>query len=207
MEDVINEHQSNNYESLIQKLEADIRQHIRIEQQQRLQIETLQQKIDEMQMEHEQEIKQLQTLIENKKFIAINKVQNLNQTNFIIDKGQTENTKKKSPTAFERLSILVKKHKQSKTTSTSEQMLALLKQLISAQQLRGKRLSTLRRENTTKGAFYTHRDDSSSIDKIRKTQSKLRNSQILQQDEDIKSSSFDADKKRYQKFQHLLKQK
>ncbi|CAD8052844.1 unnamed protein product [Paramecium sonneborni] len=43
------------YESLIQKLEADIRQHIRIEQQLRIYTETLQQKIDDFIIEREQQ--------------------------------------------------------------------------------------------------------------------------------------------------------
>ncbi|CAK85092.1 unnamed protein product (macronuclear) [Paramecium tetraurelia] len=44
------------YETLIQKLEADVRQHIRIEQQLRIYTETLQQKIDDFISEREQQI-------------------------------------------------------------------------------------------------------------------------------------------------------
>ncbi|CAD8139550.1 unnamed protein product [Paramecium octaurelia] len=48
------------YETLIQKLEADVRQHIRIEQQLRIYTETLQQKIDDFVIEREQQIQMIQ---------------------------------------------------------------------------------------------------------------------------------------------------
>ncbi|CAD8044937.1 unnamed protein product [Paramecium primaurelia] len=47
------------YETLIQKLEADVRQHIRIEQQLRIYTETLQQKIDDFVLEREQQTQQI----------------------------------------------------------------------------------------------------------------------------------------------------
>ncbi|CAD8133519.1 unnamed protein product [Paramecium octaurelia] len=47
------------YETLIQKLEADVRQHIRIEQQLRIYTETLQSKIDDFVIEREQQTQQI----------------------------------------------------------------------------------------------------------------------------------------------------
>ena len=55
------------YEELIQKLEGDIRMHIRVEQQMRLHIENLQQKIEDLEREFEYSFKKTKSeLIELK---------------------------------------------------------------------------------------------------------------------------------------------
>ena len=47
------------YEEAIQKLEGDVRMHIRVEQQMRLHIENLQQKIEDLEKEHKVNWKKL----------------------------------------------------------------------------------------------------------------------------------------------------
>ena len=69
---------NNKYEQEIQRLEAAIRQHIRVEQQQRLHIEALNQKIEELQQQYDTDsknyndkIKSLENMCSQ---ISINKV-------------------------------------------------------------------------------------------------------------------------------------
>lgn len=59
------EHHNNGYESIIQKLEGTIRQHIRVEQQQRLHIESLTQKIEELITDKNTETKNLNEKIKH----------------------------------------------------------------------------------------------------------------------------------------------
>lgn len=49
------------YEEAIQKLEADVRMHIRVEQQMRLHIENLQQKIEDLDKENVNSLKKVKT--------------------------------------------------------------------------------------------------------------------------------------------------
>ncbi|CAD8128800.1 unnamed protein product [Paramecium sonneborni] len=81
------------YESLIQKLEADIRQHIRIEQQLRIYTETLQQKIDDFLLEKEQQtqlIKEYEQQIKSKnKDIVIYQ----SELRKLINQNQSKQTK------------------------------------------------------------------------------------------------------------------
>ncbi|CAD8071660.1 unnamed protein product [Paramecium sonneborni] len=214
----------NKYEQEIQRLENTIRQHIRVEQQQRLQIEALMQKLEEEQQKYEAEVKNQNEKIKQLENacsqISINKVQNLNQTNFIIDPN------KKSPTAYDRLNQLVsaktKQYTQSATTINSQQLLKiysnpqqLLKKmqdqknneqmqirLDTQQSEKEQSLLKLRRcmEDNKSEMFSSQRVESSSLEKYNRNSKLMRSSTRQSQ---IVGNSFDLVSKT---MQHYKKQ-
>ncbi|CAD8186970.1 unnamed protein product [Paramecium pentaurelia] len=100
-EEQLEEHINNDYESIIQNLEASIRSHIRVEQQQKLQIESLMQKIEEITVEKELIIQQQQDKI--KSLEQIIKEQNKK----LQENSPIEIIHRKTPSAFERLGKFV----------------------------------------------------------------------------------------------------
>ncbi|CAD8177102.1 unnamed protein product [Paramecium octaurelia] len=122
-EEQLEEHINNDYETIIQKLEASIRTHIRVEQQQKLQIDALIQKIDEVTAEkdiiiiqQQEKIKSLEQAIKD-------------QHKKIFDSSPKEILHKKTPSAFERLSKLVsnKSQKSLQNSNNEANFKALLK--------------------------------------------------------------------------------
>ncbi|CAD8152248.1 unnamed protein product [Paramecium octaurelia] len=112
-EEQLNEHINNDYESIIQNLEASIRSHIRVEQQQKLQIEVLMQKLEEITLEKDLVIQQQQDKIRSLELI-IN-----DQNKKLQENSPVEIIHKKSPSAFfERLGKFVQ-NKAAKQTQNS----------------------------------------------------------------------------------------
>ncbi|CAD8099712.1 unnamed protein product [Paramecium sonneborni] len=106
---------NNDYETVIQKLEASIRTHIGIEQQQKLQIDALIQKIDEIITEKDFIIKQ-----------QLEKIKSLEQVikdqhKKYLDSSPKEILHKKTPSAFERLSKLVSNKSQKSLQNSNNQ--------------------------------------------------------------------------------------
>ncbi|CAK86665.1 unnamed protein product (macronuclear) [Paramecium tetraurelia] len=122
-EEQLEEHMNNDYEAVIQKLEASIRIHIRVEQQQKLQIDALTQKIDEITSEKDIIIKQQQEKIKSLEQII------KDQQKKLLDISPKEVLHKKTPSAFERLSKLVsnKSQKSLQITNNEANFKALLK--------------------------------------------------------------------------------
>ncbi|CAD8055456.1 unnamed protein product [Paramecium primaurelia] len=214
----------NKYEQEIQRLENTIRQHIRVEQQQRLHIEALTQKLEEEQQQYvvevknqNEKIKQLENVCSQ---ISINKVQNLNQTNFIIDPN------KKSPTAYDRLNKLVsaktKQYTQSSSTINSQQLLKiysnpqqLFKKMQDIKNIEQIRVDTqqsdkeqsllkLRRcvEDNQSGMFQSQRIESISLEKYNRNQKLMRNSMRQSY---IMGNSFDLVSKTMQNYKKQQK--
>ncbi|CAD8111091.1 unnamed protein product [Paramecium sonneborni] len=114
---------NNDYETMIQKLEASIRNHIGIEQQQKLQIDALIQKIDEITNEKDCIIKQQSDKIKSMEQII------KDQHKKMLDSSPKEILHKKTPSAFERLSKLVsnKSQKNLQNSNNEANFKALLK--------------------------------------------------------------------------------
>ncbi|CAD8071934.1 unnamed protein product [Paramecium primaurelia] len=122
-EEQLEEHLNNDYEAVIQKLEASIRIHIRVEQQQKLQIDALLQKVDEITSEKDIIIKQQQEKIKSLEQII------KDQHKKLQDNSPKEIHHKKTPSAFERLSKLVsnKSQKSLQNQNNEANFKALLK--------------------------------------------------------------------------------
>ncbi|CAK89758.1 unnamed protein product (macronuclear) [Paramecium tetraurelia] len=119
-EEQLNEHINNDYESIIQNLEASIRSHIRVEQQQKLQIEVLMQKLEEITLEKDLHIQQQQDKIRSLELIINVSIQLFqDQNKKLQENSPVEIIHKKSPSAFfERLGKFVQ-NKASKNTQNS----------------------------------------------------------------------------------------
>ncbi|CAD8186543.1 unnamed protein product [Paramecium pentaurelia] len=122
-EEQLEEHLNNDYETVIQKLEASIRIHIRVEQQQKLQIDALIQKIDEITIEKDIIIQQQQEKIKSQEQVI------KDQHKKLFDSSPKEILHKKTPSAFERLSKLVsnKSQKSLQNSNNEANFKALLK--------------------------------------------------------------------------------
>ncbi|CAD8080191.1 unnamed protein product [Paramecium primaurelia] len=122
-EEQLEEHLNNDYETVIQKLEASIRIHIRVEQQQKLQIDALIQKIDEITIEKDIIIQQQQEKIKSLEQVI------KDQHKKLFDSSPKEILHKKTPSAFERLSKLVsnKSQKSLQNSNNEANFKALLK--------------------------------------------------------------------------------
>ncbi|CAK90415.1 unnamed protein product (macronuclear) [Paramecium tetraurelia] len=164
-EEQLEEHINNDYETIIQKLEASIRTHIRIEQQQKLQIDALIQKIDEVSAEkdiiiiqQQEKIKSLEQAIKD-------------QHKKIFDSSPKEILHKKTPSAFERLSKLVSnKSQKSLQNSNNEANFKALLKICNTEKDRS--LSKGRKQVTVKqesGNQRTNDETQAQTDRNRKT--------------------------------------
>ncbi|CAD8101129.1 unnamed protein product [Paramecium sonneborni] len=114
-EEQLDEHINNDYESIIQDLEAQIRSHIRVEQQQKLQIEALMQKIEELNVQKDLIIQQQQDKIRSLEQMI------KDQNKKFSDNSPIEIIHRKTPSAFERLGKFVQnKAQKSNQNSTYE---------------------------------------------------------------------------------------
>ncbi|CAK87383.1 unnamed protein product (macronuclear) [Paramecium tetraurelia] len=100
-EEQLEEHINNDYESIIQNLEASVRSHIRVEQQQKLQIEGLIQKIEEITAEKDLLMQQQQDKIRSLEQII------KEQNKKLQENSPVEIIHRKTPSAFERLGKFV----------------------------------------------------------------------------------------------------
>ncbi|CAD8186556.1 unnamed protein product [Paramecium octaurelia] len=100
-EEQLEEHINNDYESIIQNLEASIRTHIRVEQQQKLQIEGLIQRIEEITVEKDLLIQQQQDKIRSLELVI------KDQNKKLQENSPVEIIHRKTPSAFERLGKFV----------------------------------------------------------------------------------------------------
>ncbi|CAD8093670.1 unnamed protein product [Paramecium sonneborni] len=112
-EEQLEEHINNDYESIIQNLEAQIRTHFRVEQQQKLQIEALMQKVDEIIVEkdliiqqHQDKIRCLEQIIKD-------------QNRKLQDSSPREIIHRKTPSAFERLGKFVQNKAQKQNQNST----------------------------------------------------------------------------------------
>ncbi|CAD8169037.1 unnamed protein product [Paramecium pentaurelia] len=119
----LNEHIKNDYETVIQNLEASVRKHIRTQYQLNLQIELLNSKIEELIKEKEIQVKQFEEKIHKLQLQLQEKYTESvgnQQTNFLNHFSQLDlNTQKKTPSAYEKINKLMSNKSQQNILNTN----------------------------------------------------------------------------------------
>ncbi|CAD8080762.1 unnamed protein product [Paramecium primaurelia] len=113
-EEQLDEHINNDYETIIQNLEASIRSHIRVEQQQKLQIEIITQKLEEIIREKDLIIQQQQDKILSLEQIIKDQNKKLQET------SPVEIIHKKTPSAFDRLGKFIQNKAQKNIQNSTQ---------------------------------------------------------------------------------------